>query len=84
MLEARGGDWTARCDDQQQFSKFIPEEDRAVPIFPFHEILMISDGFKLPALYSLSDLEEVTLNLGGGGGGWPGWKGGRIKWCGRG
>ena len=45
---------------------------------------MISDGFKLPALYSLSDLEEVTLNLGGGGGGWPDWKGGRIKWCGRG
>ena len=28
---------------------------------------MISDGFKLPALYSLSDLEEVTLNLCVGG-----------------
>ena len=28
---------------------------------------MISDGFKLPALYSLSDLEEVTLNLSVGG-----------------
>ena len=29
---------------------------------------MISDGFKLPALYnSQSDLEEVTLNLGVGG-----------------
>ena len=28
---------------------------------------MISDEFKLPALYSQSDLEEVTLNLGFGG-----------------
>ena len=30
---------------------------------------MISDGFKLPALYNStqSDLEEVTLNLGVGG-----------------
>ena len=29
---------------------------------------MISDGFKLPALYNTqSDLEEVTLNLGVGG-----------------
>ena len=29
---------------------------------------MISDGFKLPALYnSQSDLEEMTLNLGVGG-----------------
>ena len=41
---------------------------------------MISDGFKLPALYSLSDLEEVTLNLGvGGGGGWPGRRGKESK-----
>ena len=28
---------------------------------------MISDGFKLPALDSQPDLEEVTLNLGVGG-----------------
>ena len=53
--------------NSEHFSKFRPEEDRAVPIFPFHEILMISDGFKLPALDSQSDLEEVTLNLGLGG-----------------
>lgn len=41
---------------------------------------MISDEFKLPALYSQSDLEEVTLNLGvGGGGGWPGRRGKESK-----
>ena len=76
MEKLVGGSWdwdvllvtSQACTDDQQFSKFRPEEDRAVPIFPFHEILMISDGFKLPALYNTqSDLEEVTLNLGVGG-----------------
>ena len=73
------GEVTGRLDEEQ-FSKIRPEEDRTVPIFPFHDILMISDEFKLPALYSQSDLEEVTLNLGvGGGGGWPGRRGKESK-----